>query len=228
MSESQKWFYLTAVVLTGGLFYLLSPVLTPFLMAALLAYMGDPLADRLESWGLSRSLSVTTVFVSLSLLALILLLVLVPMLQQQLALLVAKVPGYINWLQTQALPWIDKRFGLGGLSLDLGALEVYLQENWRSAGGNIKNLLSMISTSGLTLLAWVANLVLIPVVSFYLLRDWDILVSRLHALIPRHIEAEVVHLVKSSDEVLGAFLRGQLTVMLALGLIYTIGLWLVG
>lgn len=228
MSESQKWFYLTGVIITGGLAYLLAPVLTPFLIAALLAYMGDPVADRLESWGLSRSLSVVTVFVLLFMLALILLLVLVPMLQQQLALLVAKVPGYFHWLQIRALPWIAERFGMEGLSLDLAAFETYIQENWRSAGGSIKSLLSMVSSSGLTLLVWLANLVLIPVVSFYLLRDWDILVSRIRELIPRRMEADVMRLARSSDEVLGAFLRGQLMVMLALGAIYTFGLWLVG
>ncbi|MCK5639749.1 MAG: AI-2E family transporter, partial [Gammaproteobacteria bacterium] len=65
MSESQKWFCLTGVILAGWLSYLLAPVLTPFLIAALLAYMGDPIVDRLESWGLSRSLSVITVFILL-------------------------------------------------------------------------------------------------------------------------------------------------------------------
>jgi predicted PurR-regulated permease PerM len=82
--------------------------------------------------------------------------------------------------------------------------------------------------SGVALLAWLANLVLVPVVTFYLLRDWDVLVARIHELIPRQQEPTVAKLARASDEVLGQFLRGQLTVMVALGVIYTTGLWLIG
>ena len=84
------------------------------------------------------------------------------------------------------------------------------------------------SKSGLTIVGWVLNIVMIPVVAFYLLRDWDIMVERIHALVPRSIEPVVSRLARESDEVLGAFLRGQLSVMVVLGVIYGVGLWLVG
>jgi predicted PurR-regulated permease PerM len=77
-------------------------------------------------------------------------------------------------------------------------------------------------------LNWLINLLLIPVVTFYLLRDWDILVARIQGLLPRRIEPVVVNLVKESNEVLGAFLRGQFLVMLALGTIYSLGLTVIG
>jgi predicted PurR-regulated permease PerM len=80
----------------------------------------------------------------------------------------------------------------------------------------------------MTVVGWVLNLVMVPVVAFYLLRDWDDLVERIHALIPRSIEPVVARLARESDDVLGAFLRGQLSVMLVLGAFYGIGLWLVG
>jgi predicted PurR-regulated permease PerM len=80
----------------------------------------------------------------------------------------------------------------------------------------------------MTLLAWLANMLLVPVVTFYMLRDWDILVERIRELIPRRYERTIARLASASDEVLSAFLRGQLTVMLALGTIYTVGLWIVG
>ena len=80
----------------------------------------------------------------------------------------------------------------------------------------------------MVLVGWVANLVLIPVVAFYLLRDWDRLMACLRELLPRRIEPTVTALARESDEVLGAFFRGQLLVMLGLGTIYTLGLWIVG
>lgn len=227
MTESQKWFALAAVSAGGVLLYLLAPVLTPFLVAAVLAYIGDPLVDWLEARRFSRTLAVTTVFFCLTLLALILLLILVPMLERQITLLVNKLPQYLDWLQNRGLPAISAFVGIETTGFDLAEIKQAIREGLQS-DGMVKGVLGAISRSGMTMLAWLANLVLIPVVTFYMLRDWDILVERVHELIPRRVEATVVRLVRASDEVLGAFLRGQLTVMLALGTIYTLGLWLVG
>ncbi len=228
MTESQKWFLLAGLSFSGGLLYLLAPVLTPFLAGAVLAYIGDPLVDRLEEWKFSRTLSVITVFVTLSLAALLLLLILVPMLERQVTLLISKLPQYFHWLQQVAIPAISERLGLDGPILDLGALADSLRSQWQQAGGAMKGVLGVVSKSGGALLAGLANLVLIPVVTFYMLRDWDILVARVHELLPRRYEAVVARLARSSDEVLGAFLRGQMTVMLALGIIYSVGLTIVG
>ncbi len=225
MTESQKWFLLVGLALGGGLLYLLSPVLTPFLVAAVLAYIGDPLVDRLETLKLSRTLSVTTVFITLSFIVLGLLLILVPMLQHQFVLLGSKLPVYLDTLQQKVLPTLSAHLGVDASTFDLASLKTVVREQW---GGAVKGAFTVISSSGMTLLAWGANLVLIPVVSFYMLRDWDIMVERIHELLPRRYEPAVVRLAKASDEVLGAFLRGQLTVMLALGIIYTVGLSIVG
>jgi predicted PurR-regulated permease PerM len=228
MTESQKWFVLAGMSVGGVLLYLLAPVLTPFLVAAVLGYIGDPLVDWLEARRFSRSLAVTTVFVSLSLLLLILLLILVPMLERQVVLLVSKLPQYIDWLQNKGLPAFSSLLGFEASAFDLAGIKEMVKEQWLQTGGAVKGALGLISRSGTTLLAWLANLALIPVVAFYMLRDWDILVERVHELIPRRYEATVVRLARASDEVLGAFLRGQLTVMLALGSIYTVGLWIIG
>jgi len=228
VTESRKWFLLAGTLSFGFLLYLLAPVLTPFFIAAALAYIGDPLVDRLEAWGLSRTLSVITVFLLLTLAGLIVLLVLVPMVQRQVALLVAKLPAYIDWIQHQALPWLAAKLGFDAGVLNLEALREYARDGWKGVGGTMAQALTAISKSGLTVLAWLANLVLIPVVTFYLLRDWDVMVARIHELVPRRVESEVVRLAKASDEVLGAFMRGQLMVMLALGTVYSVGLWMVG
>uniref|UniRef100_A0A1I7Y8G2 AI-2E family transporter n=1 Tax=Steinernema glaseri TaxID=37863 RepID=A0A1I7Y8G2_9BILA len=88
--------------------------------------------------------------------------------------------------------------------------------------------LSQATASGLALIGWLANMVLIPVVGFYLLRDWDLMMAKLRRLLPRQREEQVVSLALECHEVLGAFVRGQLLVMLALGVIYAAGLMLFG
>ena len=228
MSESQKWLLLALLLVLAGLIYLLAPVLTPFLIAAILAYIGDPLVDRLEAARLSRALSVTTVFLAITLAGFGAVFIILPLLEHQIALLVQRLPGYIDWVQAVAAPWVQSHLGLGGLGLDFASLKAAVREHWASAGGLAAGALGSLSRSGLTLLGWLANLVLVPVVTFYLLRDWDLMMGRLRELLPRRVEPEVVKVARSVDEVLGAFLRGQLTVMLALGTIYAVGLWLVG
>jgi len=88
--------------------------------------------------------------------------------------------------------------------------------------------IAQVSQSGLAIIGWIMNLLLIPVVTFYFLRDWDLMILRVRELLPRTVESRVVELARQSDEVLSAFLRGQILVMVALGLIYSIGLWMAG
>lgn len=228
MTDSQKWLVLSALFATGGLLYLLAPVLTPFLIAALLAYVADPLVDRLEARKVSRTLGVIIVFAGLFMVLLVLLLIGVPLLEQQITTLIEKLPGYIDWIQYTAAPWVQAKLQLGEHALDMASLKQALTEHWQSAGGIMAGVVASVTNSGLAILGWLMNLVLIPVVAFYLLRDWDVLVARIRALLPRATEPVVTRLARNCDEVLGAFLRGQLTAMLVLGAIYAFGLWLVG
>lgn len=227
MTDSNKWFWLSIIVVSGVLIYLLAPVLTPFLIAATLAYMGDPLVDRLETYKIPRTLAVSIVFVVLTLLAVIALIVLVPMLEKQISTLVQKVPGYIQVIQSEFLPWLNTRFGID-LEMNTETLKTSLQNHWKEAGGIATTAISYVSRSGAILMALIANLVLIPVVTFYLLRDWDGLVARVAELLPRKSEPVIRKLAKQSDEVLGSFLRGQILVMLALATIYSVGLSIIG
>lgn len=227
MTESNKWFVLIGLLITGWLIYLLAPVLTPFMMAAILAYIGDPLVDKLEARKFSRTLAVVTVFSILSVAALICLVILIPLIEKQILLLAKKFPVYIDTVKTHVLPWLNSKFDLG-LHLDVESIKTTLQTYWKDASGIVATIISSVTNSSLLLVGWLANLVLIPVVTFYLLRDWDILVARIHELIPRKVEPVISRLAKASDEMLGAFLRGQLLVMLALAIIYTTGLWIVG
>lgn len=229
MSESQKWMLLSIALLIGWLFYLLSPILMPFLVAAFLGYLGDPLVDRLEAKKLSRTLAVTIVFVFFSTLLFAMLLLLVPLLENQLLALLDKLPGFIDFIQSKVLPYLLSFSGLDAQQgIDFSGVKIAIRENWQSIGGLAGQVVNSISQSGLLIVAWLTNLVLIPVIAFYFMRDWDILVDKIAHLVPRHIEPLVSRLAKESDEVLAAFLRGQLLVMACLGAIYSVGLWVAG
>lgn len=228
MTDSQKWLVLSGLLATGGLLYLLAPVLTPFLIAALLAYVADPLVDRLEARKVSRTLGTVIVFVWMFMVLLALLLIGIPLLEQQITTLAEKLPGYIDWIQYTAAPWVQNKLQLDVSALDMASFKQALTEHWQSAGGVMMNIVASVTKSGMAILGWLMNLILIPVVAFYLLRDWDVLVARIRALLPRAAEPIVTRLARNCDEVLGAFLRGQLLAMIALGAIYSLGLWLVG
>lgn len=220
------WLILAAII--GGLLYLLAPVLTPFLFAALLAYLGDPVADYLEAHRFSRTWAVVTVFSIIVLVLLLLLLILIPLLGQELSNLIRRLPAYLDWLQTQVLPWLEKNLGIDLVHFDLAILREQLSQSLGRVGGIAAGILSSVTRSTVAVFGWLVNLVLIPVVTFYLLRDWDLLIARIRNLLPRRIEPVVTQLTREANEVLGAFLRGQLMVMLALGVIYSLGLATIG
>ena len=227
MIDSSKGIWLAVFVIVSFLIYLLAPILMPFLSAAVLAYIADPLVDKLEK-KISRTLAVSVVFFGLSLLAILFLLIILPLLERQIVVLAEKLPLYIDRAQAYLLPLLKERFGLDFGSFDLNTLKQSLSDYWKTAGGVAAKILSSISHSGLVLAGWIANFLLMLVVTFYLLRDWDILVAKIHALIPRNNEKTIVALAKESDEVLGAFFRGQMLVMIVLSVVYTLGLMLVG
>ncbi|MCO6057189.1 AI-2E family transporter [Pseudomonas sp. MOB-449] len=228
MTDSRRWLWLGGFLLLGWLLYQLHPVLSPFLVGMLLAYLGDPLVDRLERLGLSRTWGVVLVFGLFGLILLALLLVLLPMLGRQLFRLYEVAPQMLDWLQQSALPWLQARLGLPGEFWRFDKLKAVISGHLGQTTDIAGTLLASVTASGLALLGWLGNLLLIPVVGFYLLRDWDLMVAKLRSLLPRSRESFVVGLVGECHEVLGAFVRGQLLVMLALGLIYAVGLMLVG
>lgn len=220
--------WLIVIVLLGAALYWLGPVLTPFVIAGLFAYLCDPLVDRMERLGLGRALSVSLVFLVIVLLLIAFVLVLVPFIERQIGNLLGQLPKWIAWFQAVAAPWLQEHLGISPLALDTERLTGMLQQHWKEAGGAAAVVLGKVSQSGMFLVNLAVGFVLVPVVGFYLLRDWDLLVERVRALVPRGAAPTVTRLARESDEVLGAFLRGQLSVMIVLGVIYGLGLWLVG
>ena len=229
MSDSQKWLVLAFALAQGWLLYLLAPILMPFAVAAILAYLGDPLVDRLEilkyrNFRLNRTWAVIVVFLGIIVTATALMLVIIPTIEYQIGEFIDKLPSYLQWLNKSVIPTLQKYFGKGIRPLKTEQLIVYIRSYWQDGSSVSENLIKSVSHSGAVIVGWVMNLVLIPVITFYLLRDWDDLVARIHDLFPRRYASTVGMLAAEADDVLGAFLRGQFYVMLALGLIYSVGL----
>ena len=219
---------LAGLLLFVWLVYLLKPVLAPFVIGALIAYLGDPLTDALERKGCGRTLAAILVFAVIGLIMVVSLLIMVPILANQLDSLVRSLPALYQWLSEVALPWFQQRLDLPEQALPALMVKQTLAENWQSVGKMLATVGRYVTGSGLNFLVSLGNLVLIPVVAFYLLRDWDKLLPRVLALLPMDWQGKARELAVECDEVTGAFLRGQFMVMLALGGIYSLGLGLMG
>ncbi|HEX4046015.1 MAG TPA: AI-2E family transporter [Gammaproteobacteria bacterium] len=199
------------------LLYLLAPILTPFLLGALIAYLADPLVKRLEKWHLSHLLSVIIVFFSLTLILLLLILMLTPLVQIQISLFVEALPQMLAWIEDELVPFV-KQF----VSMD--TLKTSIPASLSKTGWVVNTVLQ----SGVTVIEVFVNLILTPVVAFYLLRDWDKVLHMIKSILPPAIKPTTLQLARDCNEVLGAFFRGQLLVMLALCVIYGVGLTVIG
>lgn len=209
----------------GILLYLLGPILTPFLLAAVLAYICNPLVQRMEGRYLPRAVSVVLVLLMLLAAFVALLLIMLPLLVKQVQAIAAQVPTYLDWLRATLTPLMQRYLGV---EVDVAWVKDWVTEHLAEIRTFALKLLPTLKTGGLALIAFAVNIVLVPVVLFYFLRDWNMMTTRVDEMIPRRWHDRVVALLREVDEVLGQFLRGQLLVMLLMGVFYTIGLWLTG
>lgn len=217
--------------------YLLLPVLAPFLIAAVLAYICDPLVDKLSMLHLPLPgnrkqqvvRTVATVLVMLAILfaIILLILILIPLLQKESVLIVERLPSVISNLRNHIEPWLQSKLGIS-LAIDSAKIQDIISKNWKTAGGIFGDLLQTAGSNGLALIGLLANILLLPVVLFYLLRDWDEFVAGIANLIPRDYIAKSTEIANEIDQMLAEFLRGQLTVMLLMSIFYAVGLWLAG
>ncbi|MHA6205448.1 AI-2E family transporter [Dyella soli] len=225
---SRRWQMFAIAAAIAYVFWLLAPVLMPFACAAMLAYLGDPLADRLQRLGMGRTLAVSIVFIVFLLLAVGALLLLIPLISRQVDNLVQNLPRYVDWARNTVLPWLQAKLHLDPRAFDTDRMMAQIKDHLGSIGDAASTVLGQLSRSSIGVVMWLTNLVLIPVVTFYLLRDWDRLVAWIDGIVPRSIEPTLAHLAREADAVLGAFVRGQLLVMLALGAFYGAALTILG
>ena len=205
----------------------LGALLTPFLIGAILAYLGTPLVDALQRRGVHRGVGTTITVLLFGVALLGLLLVLVPLVQAEIALMMKRIPELLTSANLRLLPWLEQQFGIT-IALDLATLRDVLADNLESVRDVGLQLLAGVKTGGLLLVSILVNLALIPVVMFYLLRDWNRIVGRIDDLLPRQWATKVRQIAREVDGVLAEFLRGQLLVMLVLAVYYALALWAVG
>ena len=230
MNQAQsRVFKISLFVLSFGIFlYAIHPILMPFVFGALIAYLGDPLVDKLEKLRLSRTVSVLVVFAFfLAILILGVLLVLPPLISE-FETFFSALPGIYASIVNDWIPSVRSYISLSD--------DLIVDTDWSSKISNnlsalsqvTKSLAQQLANSSVQFVGFVANLVLVPVVGFYLLRDWDIMISKILQLTPSGWRKRFRSLMDESDEAISAFIRGQLLVMLALAMIYSLGLSLLG
>ncbi|HEU4708252.1 MAG TPA: AI-2E family transporter [Methylophilaceae bacterium] len=227
-----RWILLFAGCLV--LIYLLRSILAPFLFAAVLAYICSPLVDTISrlaahrfNAGLMRTIGTVLVMLLLTCVLVVLVLVIVPLLHKEILLVAERTPAYLDNLRIRLDPWLSQNFGIT-LALDIEQLKTLAMEHWRTATNYLGPLLLTVGNRGLAFIGWIINLLLVPVVLFFLLRDWHHLIAQISELLPRRWYGKVAQIAHEIDLVLAEFLRGQLSVMLLMSIFYATGLWLAG
>ena len=220
-----NWLAWIGVAVTAGvLVYLLAPILTPFLAAAMLAYIFNPLVNRMEK-RMPRTVAVCIALALMTAIVIVLLVVLLPLVTKQVKTLVTQGPQYLDAIKLRLAPVVLEHFGI---ELDIAFIKDWLNSHTKELQDFAVSLLPTLKSGGLALIGLIGNLVLTPLVLFYFMRDWDAMVTRVAELIPRQLSGSVSGILKEVDAVLGEFLRGQLLVMLLMGIFYTLALWTVG
>ncbi|MGV8933345.1 MAG: AI-2E family transporter [Gallionellaceae bacterium] len=215
------------------LVYLLAPILTPFLVAAILAYICDPWVSKLSAlqlprgWKMPRTLAALLVMATLVGLLALLILIMLPLLEKEFEHFVQRIPALLETARLKLLPLMQQHLGIE-LQWDNELLKNLLATHWQSAGGAAAQVLPWLSGGGAKLLTLVMNVLLIPLVLFYLLRDWPKMLGIIEQGIPRRLHAKTTEILHEVDSILAQFLRGQISVMLLMSSYYVFGLWLVG
>lgn len=221
------WGWLAIALAVGGLLYLLSPILAPFLFAAILAYILDPIVERLTGRYVPRTLAVLLVMCGVLALLVALALVVLPLFAKELRLLAERLPAFIGWLNQKLAPFAERAFGVA-LQLDVASVRALAADLVAENQDLLGRLLGSLRIGGFALLAFVVNLLLVPVVLFYLLRDWHQVLARVDRLIPRPLHQKARAILDEVDSVLAEFLRGQLAVILVMSVYFVLALWLAG
>ncbi|MCQ0971753.1 AI-2E family transporter [Paracoccus sp. TK19116] len=221
VQKQLRWWGIAAVVLLVTM-WLLGQAILPFILGAGVAYILDPVADRLERMGLTRTLSVVVITAAAALLLLAALAFVVPLLIKQATALTAAAPEMIEKLQL----FFATRFP--GLLPEESAVRSALNDMGSTIAEQGSNVLATVMGSLRGVVGVIALVVIVPVVAFYLLLDWDGMIRRIDTLLPREHAPTIRHIARDIDHALSGFLRGQGLVILILGTWYSIALAVVG
>lgn len=235
--ERQFYWWAIALFLGAGVFYILSPVLAPFVAGTALGFLLDPVADRLQRLGASRlgaALLIVTLFVLVVVAAL---LILLPILSHQFAAFITALPGYIQTLHGLVIDWSEsltsdyfaawlEKYGVGrGASAEV---QKYINDLAGQSTAYVGEFLKSLLWRGYVLINVISLVVITPVVAFYMLLDWDHMLAIIDEHVPPRYRGDVRGLASDINRALAGFVRGQSLVCLFLGLWYAVGLSAIG
>ena len=214
--------WIASIAVVGLLCWLLAPVLTPFLIAAIIGYILNPGVDWMQKRRIPRWLGTTIMLVVLTVLVILLVLIVVPVLQKEFMTAKEKLPQLLTQMQNGLAPRLSAWFGVD-IQFSTEAIRSYLSEHldFENLGTSA---LAYLRVGGAVALSLLANAFLVPIVLFYLLIDWHMVWARLGKLIPRSLHARLGTMTGEVDQVLAQFLRGQLMVMAILAVYYAVAL----
>lgn len=226
-ADRQIAFWLVAAAAAIGLLWLLSDILLPFVVGAVIAFFLNPLADRLSRAGMSRAASSGLIIIVAAVGLLTALVLLGPLIVDQLRQLAETLPGDLKRLlalfESSAREWLGGRYDDIYASFERGLAG--MAQSWTATMGWA---LQQVWDRGLALVNLLSLVLITPVVAFYLLADWPRVVSRIDDMLPRDHEPTIRALAAEINSAVAAFVRGQGTVCLILAAIYSVGLSLMG
>lgn len=227
LTNGLLWAWLAIALAAGFLVWLLSPILAPFLTGAILAYIFDPIVERLTRRRVPRTLAVVVVLVLAILLVVGFLLVVLPLFYKETRMLLERLPGFVTWFNEHASPWLKARLDLD-FTLDADRAKQLAREVLSENESLGKQVLGSLRVGGLVLVTVLFNVLLVPVVLFYMLRDWNTILDRVDQLIPRRVHGKARAIAAEIDRVLAEWLRGQVLVIAIMSVYYVTALSLTG
>jgi predicted PurR-regulated permease PerM len=225
--QKQVLFWLSFVVLLALAILALQKVLLPFVAGVVLAYALNPIADAMEKGGLGRTLASLVIVLFLVVIFVLAVVFLVPIVVEQARQIAAALPGDLEEIRPKLQEWARQQFGprINVMSGFIDAAIRQFSDNWAGLAGSLAKRLW---DQGWALVDFLSILFITPIVVFYLLVDWPVMLKRLSEWLPRDYERTILRLVGQMDRAISAFIRGQGLICLVLGTLYTVGLNLIG
>lgn len=228
MTSTQRFrFWLIGLAVFVLVLYVLRSVLLPFVAGMVIAYFLDPLADRLERAGLSRTMATTVITAAFFVVVAIGLVLLVPVIEGQVVAFAHRVPGYLDALAERVQPLIvelKRKLSAG----DIEKLRSSAGEYAGIAVGWVVDFAKRLLSGGLVVFNLLSLLFITPIITFYLVRDWDVIVAKIDGWLPREHAETIREQAREINRTLAGFIRGQALVCLILGALYGLGLTAVG
>lgn len=226
----RRIFILTGIVAIIWLIYILKPVVLPFVGAFLIAYLFSPLVGKLSEYHIPRWLSTSIVFLGIAIGLFLAIWFVIPLVWKQVIYARDSIPSGISWINHKLLPWAERTFNLEPMRLNTdqvsNAVMDYIQTNY--SVDSIQSFVLKLAQSGLNFIQIGGTIVLVPIIAFYFLLDWERMLTQMQRLIPRPYETSTMRIVRECHSVLGAFVKGQFLVMFLLGVVYAVGLQVIG